>query len=432
MAILLLGASGFIGSAIAHALVARGDRVTALGRDLVHGRAVLPDAAWRYGDVSRLVTPEDWRPLLIGVDRIINASGALQTGLREKVGQVQLTAMLALQQAAVAAGVGQFIQISACGAEEQASEFMASKAQADAALRQSGLVHTILRPGLVIGRNGFGGTELLRWCAGLPLVHVDMTGTGAVQCVALVDVVSAVVMALDDPAGRQGQFDLVEREGRTLGQVIGLHRQWLGLPVPRWRIAVPVAALAPVRIVADALGWLGWRSPLRSNSIAALVHGVRGNGDEAARMLGREPLGLPQTLAAMGAAGKADRWHARFGPVYPLALAMLMVLWLGSAVLGVVRLEQAAAELTQAGLASGPAKAVVLGGSLADLAIAIGILFRPTLARALKTGIALSLAYIVGALLLRPDLWLDPLGPMLKVLPIVALMLACLASSEER
>ena len=89
-------------------------------------------------------------------------------------------------------------------------------------------------------------------------------------------------------------------------------------------------------------------------------------------------------------------------------------------------------ELTQAGLASGPAKAVVLGGSLADLAIAIGILFRPTLARALKTGIALSLAYIVGALLLRPDLWLDPLGPMLKVLPIVALMLACLASSEER
>jgi uncharacterized protein YbjT (DUF2867 family) len=432
MAILLLGASGFIGSAIAHALLAHGDQVVALGRDLTCGQALVPDAEWRRGDVSRLVMPQDWQPLLGGVDRIVNASGALQTGLRDKVGQVQLTAMLALQQAALAAGIIQFIQISACGAEAQAGEFMASKAQADAALRQSGLVHTILRPGLVIGRNGFGGTELVRWCAGLPLVCVEVTDTGPVQCVALADVVSAVLLALDDPVSRQGQIDLVEREGRPLGQVIALHRQWLGLPVPRWRMAVPVAMLAPVRVMADALGWLGWRSPLRSNSIAALVHGVRGNADEAARMLGREPLGLPQTLAAMGAAGKADRWHARFGPVYPLALAMLVALWLGSAVLGLVRPEQAAAELTQAGLAAGPANALVLGGSLADLAIAFGILFRPTLARALQAGIALSLAYLAGALLLRPDLWLDPLGPMLKVLPVVALMLACLASSEER
>jgi DoxX-like family len=190
-------------------------------------------------------------------------------------------------------------------------------------------------------------------------------------------------------------------------------------------------------LMADALGWLGWRSPLRSNSIAALVHGVRGKADEAVQMLGREPLSLPQMLGSMGAAGKADRWHARFGPVYPLALAMLVALWLGSAVLGVLRLDQAAAELTMAGpigagLAYGPARALVLAGSLADLAIALGIVFRPTLARALQAGITLSLAYVAGALVLRPDLWLDPLGPMLKVLPIVALMLACLASSEER
>lgn len=432
MAILLLGASGLIGSEIARALLARGDQVIALGRDLAHGRAVLPGAQWRHGDLSRLASPADWRPYLSGVDRIINASGALQTGLRDHVGQVQFTAMTALHQAAVAAGVGQFIQISACGADQQASEFMASKARADAALHQSGLVHTIVRPGLVIGRNGFGGTELLRWCAGMPLVRIDVAGTGPVQCVAMTDVVAAVLMALDDPAGRQGQFDLVERTRRPLGEVIALHRQWLGLPAPRWRITVPVGALAPLRIVADELGWLGWRSPLRSNSIAALVHGVRGNADEATRLLGREPLGLPLTLATMGAASKADRWHARFGPVYPLALAMLVMLWLGSAVLGVVRLDQAAAELVAAGLATGPARALVVAGSLADLAIAVGILFRPTLARALLAGIALSLAYVGGALVLRPDLWLDPLGPMLKVLPVVALMLACLASSEER
>jgi hypothetical protein len=46
--------------------------------------------------------------------------------------------------------------------------------------------------------------------------------------------------------------------------------------------------------------------------------------------------------------------------------------------------------------------------------------------------VLVSVAYIVGACLWRRDLWLDPLGPLLKVLPGAVLALMTLAVLEER
>lgn len=41
-------------------------------------------------------------------------------------------------------------------------------------------------------------------------------------------------------------------------------------------------------------------------------------------------------------------------------------------------------------------------------------------------------AYLMGATLFRPDLWLDPLGPLLKTLPAAAAALVALAILDER
>ena len=78
------------------------------------------------------------------------------------------------------------------------------------------------------------------------------------------------------------------------------------------------------------------------------------------------------------------------------------------------------------------ARGLVLAGSLADLGVAAGILFRPALRLALGGGAALATAYAIGATIVRPDLWLDPLGPMVKVVPVIALSMLCLAMAEER
>ena len=433
MRVLLLGATGFIGSEIAAALLHRGHQVSGLARDPAFGARILPAVEWIGGDLRAFQTAVAWRSLLGDVDVVVNASGALQTGLRDDVAAVQSGAIRALVAACRDADIGHFVQISASNADSgAASDFMASKGEADAFLAASGLSCTILRPGLVIGRNAFGGTELLRMAASLPGVLPEIAGTGAVQCVALADVVHAVIGAVEAPASARGCFDLVESSGRGLGEVIRLHRAWLGFAPARRRIMVPAWLLHLVSRLADGSGWLGWRSPLRSNAVAALAAGVSGNAAQASIVLGRQALTLEETLAALPRAGKADRWQARCALVQPLALGCLFLLWAGSGVLGFARLPEATAHLVDGGIPWGLASGLVVAASLGDLAVALLVSFRQTARVALLGMLALSLAYVAGALALLPGLWLDPLGPMLKVLPIIALTLLCLAMVDER
>jgi len=431
--VLLLGASGFIGSEIARKLLAKGHKVTGVGRDLAYGRKILPELNWLHGDLRELTTSLSWQPFLEGVDAVVNASGALQDGLRDSVSSVQASAIKALVAACRSLDLRRFVQISASNAEPASpSDFMASKAEADAFLCASGLPYTILRPGLVIGRNAFGGSEMIRMAASLPCLTPRLPDAGAIQCVAMSDVVSAVVTALENPAQPQAICDLVGRDARDLSEIIAMHRQWLGFGNAGWTVPMPMAILRPVSLAADLLGWLGWRSPLRSNAIAALREGISGNADQTARLLGHEPLSLPQMLAAMPQAGKADRWHARSALVFPLALASLWALWFFSGILGLTQRDVAAALLIAPGSDAAMANALVTLCSFADITLAMLLLLRRTATWALQGMILLALAYLIGSALLTPGLWLDPLGPMLKVLPGLALMAMCLAIMPER
>ncbi|UWU15594.1 DoxX-like family protein [Rhizobium sullae] len=46
--------------------------------------------------------------------------------------------------------------------------------------------------------------------------------------------------------------------------------------------------------------------------------------------------------------------------------------------------------------------------------------------------VAVAVAYLAGGSLLEPELWLDPLGPLVKVLPSLLLTLVTLAVLDER
>jgi hypothetical protein len=50
----------------------------------------------------------------------------------------------------------------------------------------------------------------------------------------------------------------------------------------------------------------------------------------------------------------------------------------------------------------------------------------------LWAALGLSVFYIVAGTILLPALWADPLGPMMKIWPILALNLLCLAILDER
>ena len=46
--------------------------------------------------------------------------------------------------------------------------------------------------------------------------------------------------------------------------------------------------------------------------------------------------------------------------------------------------------------------------------------------------IAVSFAYLISGTLAAPDIWVDPLGPYVKILPSIALALFVLALADDR
>jgi hypothetical protein len=88
--------------------------------------------------------------------------------------------------------------------------------------------------------------------------------------------------------------------------------------------------------------------------------------------------------------------------------------------------------LNRAGISGNAAPLALLGGGLADLCIGVGIAVRASARRALYAGLALSGLYLVGLSILAPRLWIDPLGALLKVLPLMVLTGTALAILEDR
>ena len=110
---------------------------------------------------------------------------------------------------------------------------------------------------------------------------------------------------------------------------------------------------------------------------------------------------------------------------------MLAGFWLASGVIGIVRHEEA--ETVLAGrVAPEMAQWLVGGGIVADLLIAWGLLWRRWVRRAALGSVVVSLGYLAAGTWLTPELWADPLGPFVKVLPAMALALAVAALVEER
>lgn len=133
--VLVLGAYGLIGGAVAHRLAAAGHEVTGIGRRVGAAGRARPHMVWVSRDIAGCTHPADWVPLIVGMDVVVNCAGALQDGPRDDVRAVQETAMLALWQACAAAGTRRVVQVSAAGATADAPTlFMRSKAAADAAL----------------------------------------------------------------------------------------------------------------------------------------------------------------------------------------------------------------------------------------------------------------------------------------------------------
>ena len=131
-------------------------------------------------------------------DVVINCAGALQDGSNDSLKAVHYQAIKAIVDAC-ALHETKLIQISAVGAELDAdTEFMRTKAMGDAYIRDSKIDYVIFRPGLVLAKNAYGGSALLRMLAAFPLIQPIALSNTQIHSTSIDDLSAAVHMAVKD------------------------------------------------------------------------------------------------------------------------------------------------------------------------------------------------------------------------------------------
>ena len=426
----VLGGYGLIGSACLRALKSAGFTVTGIGRDTDAARRVDPDGDWLIRDIATS-SAADWTRDLAGVDVVVNASGALQDGARDNLKAIHETAITALIEG-LTNQKARFIQISAVGVDVDApTAFMATKARGDAALMESPLDWIILRPSLVLGRAAYGGTALLRAAAAMPVIGFQVLPQTPVQTVALDDVAAAVVQAAKGSIATQTLADLTAADVHSFKSLTAKMRVWLGFVPWRFTMTVPPLLLTPTGKIADALGWLGWRSPLRSTALKVLAEGIKGDPAPWHAAGGTPCRSLETTLRDMPATLQ-DRWFSRLYLLFPIAIATLSIFWLLSGLIGIAQSDIAIDVLTTRGVDPLLAGFAVFGGGLIDVILGAAILLRRYARRACGAMIAVSLGYLLAGTFMTPDIWADPLGPFVKVLPGVTLAAMVMALLDDR
>ncbi|MGZ5361433.1 MAG: SDR family oxidoreductase [Solirubrobacterales bacterium] len=164
MDVVVVGGHGKVAQRLLRALAGRGDRARGVIRDpaqvadleALGAEAVLCD-----------IESEPLDEAVAGADAVVFAAGAGPGSGPERKRTVDYGGAVKLIEAARAQGIRRYVMVSSIGAHdpaggpEQMRAYLEAKAEADAALEDSGLDFTIVRPGSLRDDPGTGRVELV-------------------------------------------------------------------------------------------------------------------------------------------------------------------------------------------------------------------------------------------------------------------------------
>jgi len=416
MKILVLGATGFLGRHLVRALAAAGHEVVAGTR--AAPQSGQPGVAYREVDFNRADQVHDWLPLVHDIEVVINAVGIFRESRGKQFRQLHEKAPQALFAACHQAGVRRVVQVSALGADAHAqTPYHLTKFAADEFLLSLPLDAVVVQPSLVYGP---GGTSAAWFgmLATLPLVPAPDIGAARVQPIHVHDVAAAIVALVDPVRKPPRRIALVGPRALSWRDFLNGLRTALGLPGRGRFIPVPGGVAAAMARMGD---W--WPGALLDSAAWRMLR--RGNCADVGplrTLLGWTPRDVCQFVEPESA--PAQRMQAQLRWLLPIARLALACLWIvtGLLSLGIYPVQSSYALLQRAGVPPELQPLALYGAALLDIALGL-LALSPRRTRRLwaaQGGLILGYTAIISWKL--PEFWLHPYGPILKNLPLLALL----------
>jgi NADH dehydrogenase len=280
----LTGGTGFIGRPLLTALEASGKWSTI--RCLTRRQRLSADSNARVqvvrGDLTR---PDTYRTAVAGCDVVVHLAATTGRARPDAYYLVNAEGTRRLLEASRDGGVSRFVHVSSIAAtfrESRAYHYGHSKAQAEEAVRTSGIEYAIVRPTIIIGRESPVWTGLVA-LASLPVSPVFGNGQVLVQPIDIDDVVRCLIALA---AGEQLPNRAVEVGGPdvfTLESLLRTIRRGLGRRDSR---IVHIPVRSAISILARTEGWLYPLLPVTAGQLSLFVNDTVASPDPLVQALG--------------------------------------------------------------------------------------------------------------------------------------------------
>ncbi|MDD5562870.1 MAG: SDR family oxidoreductase [Thermoanaerobaculaceae bacterium] len=302
-AVLVTGATGYIGGRLVPRLLERGFRV----RCLVRSAPKLATRPWSGGPGVEIVQGDAGdRGALANAMRGCEAAYYLVHSMivagRAYEERDKLLARR-FGEAAAGAGVGRIVYLGGLGEEGAGlSRHLASRREVEAALAAGGVSVTALRAAMIVG-SGSASFEILRYLVErLPVMVTPRWVDTPCQPIAVRDVLHYLVACLDAPATVGMTLDIGGPNVLPYRELMQIMAAALGL---RRRIIVPVPVLTP-RL--SSL-WIHLVTPVGKEIARPLAEGLRNpvvcRDDRARELMPCDP--MPVREAIVAALGRAEQ-----------------------------------------------------------------------------------------------------------------------------
>jgi nucleoside-diphosphate-sugar epimerase len=251
MDVLVAGGTGFIGSRVVDALLAKGEhRVKVMTRDPAHARPKL-GVGFVWGDVSDPATLEAaTRDIDVVVHAVQFPNHPVENPRRGwTYEQVDGAGTERMAAASAKNGVKRFVYLGGAGTRPGRTEpWFRAKERAENAITSSGMEYVILRPSWIYGPDDRSMNKFVAFVKYLPVVPVIGSGQERVQALHVEDVGKVVAAAVDNPDAANRVFELGSRPPLTMDEIIRTIMRVLGkrkplIHQPAWFVKIPAAVI---------------------------------------------------------------------------------------------------------------------------------------------------------------------------------------------